>query len=67
MDHWCLCVCACRCVQACMHAGWGECGMGGGGVFTSGSGAAQCLDFPTLQEGFIGDFCVTIHTPVSIV
>lgn len=28
---------------------------------------AQCLDFIALQEGFISDFPVTIHTPVSII
>lgn len=62
-----MCVSACVCVHACVHAGWGGCGMEGGIVLTSGSGAAQCLDFPALQEGFVSNFYVTIHTPVSTV
>lgn len=37
-----------------------------GVVYSSGSGAAQCLDFPALQGGFTSDFIVTIPALISI-
>lgn len=61
-----MCVCACACASLCVcRVGWVWNGRGWC-TYSSGSGVAQCLDFIALQEGFISDFPVTIHTPVSI-
>lgn len=59
-----MCVCAwCVCEPVCVLGGVGV--EWEGVVYSSWSGAAQCLDFPALREGLVSEFVLTIHAPIS--